>query len=280
MALGFCAILIVTGCTREALMSPEADNAAAVTLFGNLQNGAQHTFGWVPAPASELAKIPYALDKRTALPASFLIGGPPIGNQGSQGSCVAWGTAYTGRSILKQEQSGGAFSASTNEFSPAYVYDQIKIGSGCGGGSYVTSALSLLKTQGVCTLASMPYTTTCSALPTTALKTQAATFKINGYSLVTITPTAVKTQIAAGHAVIVAGPVDNNFENLPSGQVLTTYNPKKYLGGHCYVAIGYDDSKQAFKIQNQWGTSWSSAGYAWISYNLIGTIWQEAYTLN
>src|SRR6185436_17527294 len=38
------------------------------------------------------------------------------------------------------------------------------------------------------------------------------------------------------------------------------------LGGHSMVAVGYDDAKQAFRIQNSWGRKWGDGGYAWFSY--------------
>jgi len=41
------------------------------------------------------------------------------------------------------------------------------------------------------------------------------------------------------------------------------------LGGHAVAIVGYDDSKQAFKIANSWGTGWGVNGYGWISYQLF-----------
>jgi C1A family cysteine protease len=38
------------------------------------------------------------------------------------------------------------------------------------------------------------------------------------------------------------------------------------LGGHCVLAVGYDDATQLFKVRNSWGTSWGQAGYFQIPY--------------
>jgi hypothetical protein len=46
--------------------------------------------------------------------------------------------------------------------------------------------------------------------------------------------------------------------------------PKKgerLVGGHAVTLIGYDDSKQAFLIQNSWGTEWGLNGKFWMPYS-------------
>ena len=55
---------------------------------------------------------------------------PPVGNQGGEGSCVAFGTTYAARSAdWAINNSLSTFSYSTDIFSPEYVYNQIKVGS-------------------------------------------------------------------------------------------------------------------------------------------------------
>jgi C1A family cysteine protease len=38
------------------------------------------------------------------------------------------------------------------------------------------------------------------------------------------------------------------------------------------VLIGYDDSREEFRLQNSHGREWGDNGYAWIGY----TAWQQA----
>jgi C1A family cysteine protease len=33
------------------------------------------------------------------------------------------------------------------------------------------------------------------------------------------------------------------------------------------TAIGYDDNRAAFRIQNSWGRKWGDGGYAWLGYD-------------
>jgi len=37
-------------------------------------------------------------------------------------------------------------------------------------------------------------------------------------------------------------------------------------GGHAVMAVGYDDTKQAFLIRNSWGTGFGHKGYGWLPY--------------
>jgi C1A family cysteine protease len=244
----------------------------------NVTNQVPYTLGCSLLSASEYEKVPLAKDVTLkALPSSVALNCPPIGDQGSEGSCTAWGTTYAARSIAK---GGSTYTYSTNIFSPEYVYNQIKI-TDCGSGSYVTRALDLLVAQGACTWNAMPYSSTngCSTMPNTTQQQQAASNKITGYSRVTVDATSIKTQLANGKAVVVAGPVYGGFMNLGNGQIQTTAKGRNY-GGHCYCVVGYDDAKQAFKVQNSWGTSWATAGFGWIAYSIIPSVWSEAYILN
>jgi C1A family cysteine protease len=37
------------------------------------------------------------------------------------------------------------------------------------------------------------------------------------------------------------------------------------------VQVGYDDARQALRLQNSFGRAWGDAGYAWLGYRL----WQQ-----
>ena len=232
-------------------------------------------------PTSEYAKIPTAVltrdEQLKALPTAVILQTPAPGDQGGEGSCVAWGTTFAARSITKHIVNS-SYAINTDIFSPEYVYNQIKATSDCGSGSYVTTGLNLLRDQGVCTWASMPYTdVSCSLQPNATQKYEATNYKVT-YAKINITTAELKAHLAAGRAVVVAGSVNNDFMYLANNSVLTRYKGKS-LGGHCYCVIGYDDAKNAFKFQNSWGTSWASAGFGWINYSNIGSWWREAYVM-
>ena len=197
-------------------------------------NNISYSLGCEMLPASEYAKIEQAkpITLKT-LPASVNLVVPPVGNQGSEGSCVAFGTTYAGRSINWQAAHPGVWSNTANVFSPEYVYNQIKINASCGSGSYVTSGLNLLKTKGACKLSTMPYVDgQCSLAPNSAQNTDAANYKIAGYSTLPPVAATIKTYLAAGKPVIVAGPVNNAYMYLANNAILGNFVSPS-LGGHC-----------------------------------------------
>jgi C1A family cysteine protease len=271
LVVAFTLGIIMSSCQKDAVVEQKTDQQPVAREMGALM-----------LPVEEYAKIPLAtltLDEMLkALPASVFLKTPIVGDQGGEGSCVAWGTTYAARSITKFSGSNtDLWSNFSNILSPEYVYNQIKV-STCESGAYTVSGLDLLKNQGVCTWTSMPYTDAgCSTQPNATQKAEAANYKIT-YSRVNIDATTIKTHLSAGRAVVVAGPVSNDFMYLQNGAVLTTFKGKS-LGGHCYCLVGYDDAKNAFKFQNSWTKNWGSAGFGWINYKNIKSWWQEAYVM-
>jgi len=269
------AAVIFVSCSKDSNDVANPKNEVALQV--------NHQLGCKLLPENVYMGIPVTEDLNSTLkvlPTSVNLTTPPVGNQGGEGSCVAWGTTYAARSIAWQAANPAAWSYSVNIFSPEYVYNQIKAG-GCADGSYVTDGLDLLRNQGVVPWSVMPYSDAngCSTMPTTAQRTTAANYRIAGYSRVSLTTTAIKTQLAAGKPVIVAGPVNNAFVNLTGTTVLGRFTGSS-LGGHCYCVVGYDNSRNAFKVQNSWGTTWGSSGFGYINYSYITSWWQEAYVFN
>jgi len=269
--LGLVSMLFIT-CSKNVVEEP----AVAPT--------STHTYGALFLPADEYNKLPVAPTPEFKSMATVVnLNTPPVGDQGTEGSCTAWGSTYCGLSTYYQALHPAAWSQSVNIFSPEFVYDQTKATSSCTGGAYTSTVLAFVVSHGSCTWTLMPYSDTngCSLVPTSAQTSNALLHKPTSYSTVPIAAggAAIKAQLAAGHAVIVGGNVNSAFENLKSGGVLTTYKGTT-LGGHCYCVVGYDDTKNAFKFQNSWGPTWSTAGCGYINYNNVTSWWSEAYVLN
>nr|MBK9653840.1 C1 family peptidase [Bacteroidota bacterium] len=302
---------ILTSCKKDSLESiaPSTQNAVEVEATQPPQEETQNAeynernTGAVLLPESQYDKLEKVENVNTTLvyPASKYLTCPPIKSQGSEGSCVAFGTAYSARSIAKYYKTGAtSYNYSTNVFSPEFIYNQIKV-STCAGGSYVTDALNKMRYalpwyfgQGVCTWNSMPYSSTngCSTLPNAAQIANANLHRITSYATVNCVTNDIKNQLVQNRAVIVAGPVDTKFQNLAYGATYTSYNSAQKVGNHCYTVIGYSDAKHAFKVMNSWGTNWATSGYAWIDYDVVCTtlpiwpnpviptgFWKEAYVI-
>ncbi len=107
----------------------------------------------------------FAFKSTSTSGSTVMLNTPPVGNQGDQGSCVGWAIGYTAAGILTYPKYG-CWNPSLSMRSPSYVYNQIKLSSDCTSGSYMSSALNLVSTQGVCSYSLMPYVyEDCSTLP-------------------------------------------------------------------------------------------------------------------
>jgi len=203
------------------------------------------------------------------LPSSYLITMPSVRYQGTEGSCVAFAVTYTRAAEQYYKTGAVSYNDGINVFSPEYVFNQAKSSSDCSG-SAVTTSLEILKSQGVCTWQSMPYSATngCSLMPTSAQTAEAANYRIISYSkLIDSDKVAIKTMIAKNHPVIATFTIDNSFYNATPGFIWKTLTGNS--GSHTMAICGYDDAKHAYKAINSWGTTWGDAGYIWIDYDFF-----------
>ncbi len=243
--------------------------------------------------ATEVFEAPITDNTKDPLPesVSLLKYAPSRLNQGSQGSCVGWGSAYAARTILESERTGK--DPNSIAFSPSYLYNQIGM-EGCQG-AYIQNAMEMMKNQGLVTLKEFPYTDQdCSTQPSSTQKQKASQFKMTGFNRLTegdakgtgnekLDLVAIKQNLAQGAPVVIGMQVGGSFMQpmmgkdvwIPTEDDLDMYG----FGGHCMCVIGYDDFKEggAFQIMNSWGPEWGNKGVAWIPYNVFEHFAVEAY---
>jgi hypothetical protein len=216
------------------------------------------------------------------LPTSYLLNMPPVGYQGSEGSCVTFAVVYETRSAEQYYSTGASsYDQATNIFSPEYVYDQTKASTSCSSGSSLINTLNFLWSNGVCTWQSLPYSDQdgCSWVPTSSQTTEAAGYKIKSYKqILSNDPTAIKTMLSSGHALAFTFTVDANFYTAGPGYIWNSYSSTIY-GPHAITLCGYDDSKNAYRAINHWGPNWGDAGYIWIDYNFFTNVTGSVYTI-
>lgn len=251
------------------------------------QNSAQkkYSFGVIPVSRDIYEAIPEVSGisiggKVSVPPSSYIMAMPQVGDQGSEASCVAFAVGYAARSAIQYYNDSTNYHNSTNVFSPAYIYNQIKV-SDCGSGSYMTNALNLLVNQGVCRYDMMPYNTAqgCSVMPNTSQTADASNFKINGYARVPLASnTTIKRLVANDKPVVFSFSVFDNFIGLAPGQIYAARS-NTYLGAHAMIICGYDNSKHAYRVMNSWGSGWADGGYTWIDYDVFPQIAFEAYVM-
>lgn len=215
---------------------------------------------------------------------------PDRKDQGQQGSCVAWSSAYAARSILEATVTGN--NPNQVAFSPSFLYNQIGL-SGCNG-SYIVRAMENMTKVGAVPFNDFPYDENdCSRQPSGALKQEASEHRMLGFTRLTegdkinnIDLHAIKEHLAKDVPVVIGMMVGGSFMQDMMGQEVWHPTDDDYLqmgfGGHAMCVIGYNDRKEggAFQIMNSWGSKWGNNGIAWVRYSDFKRFVREAYGLN
>jgi C1A family cysteine protease len=105
--------------------------------------------------------------------------------------------------------------------------------------------------------------------PSAQCYTAAASHKAIQYQRVARNLSQMKGCLASGYPWVLGFTVYDSFESAQvakTGIVPMPGPTEKVLGGHCVVAVGYDDSQQAFIMRNSWGTGWGMKGYFTMPY--------------
>lgn len=213
------------------------------------------------------------------LPSSHILVMPPVINQGSEGSCNSVCVSYQRSYEAYKKQGAISYSQSTNILSPEYLFNQVKSSTTCSGSALLMN-LNFVRDNGICTWASMPYTWTgCSLQPTVAQTLEASKFRITSYSQIYASDiTAIKTMLAANRPLVSQYSVDQSFLNADTNFVWKTFTT--WVGVHGMVLCGYDDSKNAFLVENSWGVGWGNKGYCWIDYNFLKNVSSNLLVMN
>lgn len=64
----------------------------------------------------------------------------------------------------------------------------------------------------------------------------------------------------------------SNNSNTTGIILMPDISKETLLGYHCVVIVGFDDTKQQFKVANSWGTSWGQKGYFYLPYAYVTNI--------
>lgn len=211
---------------------------------------------------------------------------PPVGDQGTQGSCVAWSVGYAYKSYQEQVLRGWGDSTASHEFSPAYIYNQLD--GGQDNGISIASAMNLLVSQGCDTLDDMPYNQNdYTTQPTVLQKARAAHFKEASWSSVPLDSQVYNIKYALTKGPVEAGAWvywSNGWQQ--TGDInIADIAGLSLAGGHGICIVGYDNNHQmedgtgALEFINSWGTSWGHSGYGWMSYTYAEKEIEEAETM-
>ena len=269
---GFDGMLIADG-DNQTLFSTGADYDEAkydrTLVFPALASNHKNNF------PSQVSLLQYAPKRR---------------NQGSQGSCVGWASAYSAHSILEARTTRR--NPEQVAFSPAFLYNQIAL-SGCQG-AYLSDALESMRDVGSLPFASFAYDeSSCDLSPDQSHKQAASAYKILGYNRLSrggsnygVDVEGIRQNIAQGAPVVIGMQVGGTFMTDMYGQSdwKPTSRDKALNGfsGHAMSVIGYNDNRNggSFQVMNSWGETWGDEGVFWIRYSDFEYFVREAYGLS
>jgi len=259
---------------------------------GNNPNQGLATGGFLSPQQFEKANIYESLSDDTTknpLPeaANLQKFAPQVGDQGHQGSCVAWSSAYAARTIEEAARTGA--DPNSLRFSPAFLYNQIGLDN-CDG-SYIERAMEFMTQSGSIPYDQFPYNDQdCAKQPDQQQLEEARQYKMRGFNRLTpgdrnnvIDLHAIKENISQGAPVVIGMQVGGSYMQPMMGKDLwqPSEEDKAMLGfgGHAQCVVGYDDKKYggAFLIMNSWGPQWGNNGFAWVRYPDFKYFVREAY---
>ena len=164
---------------------------------------------------------------------------PPIGNQGSQGSCTAWAVGYYVKTFQEAKEHSWNLSGATwaggyptpsyqsKIMSPAFIYHMIN--DGVNKGTNFQDAIQLVNYVGACSWQKMPYNSTDhSTWPSEAAWTEASAYRGNSsygyqYLYANTDPgvASLKSWLASGNLAVIAVDADQ-YDYLTIGDVWTS----------------------------------------------------------
>ena len=212
----------------------------------------------------------------------------PIANQGSIGSCTAFGIADSAFTVLlNQLYATYGWDVSEDAYRSSAMWTYVKSGMSpygnfdplCGGsvGRYMSQPLNLLKNDGAPTAETVPYVATSNCSTTFPLDAyaEADLLKINSWSLMSNfgLVNSIKEQLAVYNrpVPIAMYGLESAFLNYNDG-VYHYGGTQGVSGGHAMCIIGYDDDLEAFEVRNSWGTGWGLDGYWWCGYDAVADL--------
>ncbi|MEX8547352.1 MAG: C1 family peptidase [Mucilaginibacter sp.] len=237
------------------------------------QQTPNYKMGWLPdlpdqrdvlyaAPMAVMLQLPPSVDLRSAC--------PPVYDQGHLGSCTANCLAGAYEFDLKKQQK--------SDYMPSrlfiYYNERVLINTvNSDSGAYIRDGIKTMNNQGVCPEKDWPYDITRFAQkPSDNCYNEASKCQIKSYQKLINSLDQLKGCLAEGFPFVFGFTVYESFmtnEVARTGIMPMPQHGEKLCGGHAIMAVGYDDSKNAFIIRNSWSANWGIKGYFYMPYAYI-----------
>jgi nucleoside phosphorylase len=195
---------------------------------------------------------------------------PPVYNQGQLGSCT--GNGIAGAIEFDQRKQG------TKTFTPSrlFIYYNERVMEGTvsqDSGAQVRDGIKSVATLGAPPESDWPYDIQKFAdQPPGNAYADAKLDLVSSYARVAQDLMQMQGCLAEVYPFVFGFTVYESFESeavAQTGIVPMPASGETVVGGHCVVAVGYDDTKRVFIIRNSWGTDWGIKGYCLMPYEYL-----------
>lgn len=211
---------------------------------------------------TQSVSLPPLVDLRDKFPEAY--------NQSTLGSCTAQAIA----AMVKYEKNTLNDDMNPSRLFIYYNEREMEGNIGIDCGAAIRDGIKTINKIGVCHEELWPYNIEKFALkPEQKCYEDAQQHKSVVYEALDGTNIQeLKSCLAEGNTFVFGFQVYQYFESeqMAYTGILRLPTPwEKCYGGHAVLAVGYDDSKQAFIIRNSWGKEWGLNGYFYMPYDYI-----------
>ena len=195
---------------------------------------------------------------------------PSVMNQGPLGSCTSQAIANCYLFVHRKE------GKVEPDFIPSrlFIYFNERSMEGTidqDAGAVIRDGFKSINQFGVCHESLCPYLVeSFTQRPSNEAFSDALNYQALVYKRIENTLTEMKGCLTEGYPFVVGITIYEAFEGqdvahtgivpMPAGQC---------LGGHAVLVVGYDDTKQQFKVMNSWGEEWGDHGYFYLPYDYL-----------
>jgi len=234
----------------------------------------KYKYGWKPdIPDTRDQAFSATFSLLQALPPKFSLRDrcPPVVDQGNLGSCTA--NAIGSAHFFDQMKQNAP-----KPFQPSrlFIYYNERSMEGtvsCDCGASIRDGFKSIAKEGVCPESLWVYDIAKFAIkPPGGAYTEALDHQALQYMRIQQTLGQMKGCLVEGYPFVFGFTVYKSFESddvKRTGIVPLPYNGEETVGGHAVMAVGYDDAKQYFLVQNSWGKNWGDHGYFYMPYSYL-----------
>jgi C1A family cysteine protease len=226
--------------------------------FAELARRAQARRG-LPPPVTRAAGAPAAYDLRNVGGQNFT---SPIRDQGSCGSCVAFGTVAALEGTYRVQQNNPNLTVDLSEAHLFYCLGRA-LGITCESGWLPDAALTACRDTGVADDACYPYAAGDQDCSGRCADWETRVTKITGFQQLAARAD-MKAWLSTTGPLTACFVVFADFWNYTGG--VYRHVTGEAEGGHAISIIGYDDGQSCWICRNSWGTGWGESGFFRIAY--------------